>query len=216
MISRKIISQIEKEAKKYFKNALNCHDWSHVERVRTLALHIGKKEKANLDVLEIAVFLHDIARKEEMQSKGAFCHAEKGAELAREILKKYQIDDKISKNIIHSIKTHRFRTGNAPETLEAKVLYDADKLDAAGAVGIGRAFLFAGREGARLHNINKLSVEKTKEYTEEDTAFREFMVKLRKIKDKVLTKEGRKIALSRHKFMENYFKQFWLEIEGKK
>jgi len=166
--------------------------------------------------LEIAALLHDIGRKEEMNSKGSFCHAEKGAELARKILKKYKIDNQTTENIVHSIKSHRYRNNHIPETLEAKVLYDADKLDAAGAIGIGRAFLFAGRVGAKLHNDLRVDVENTKAYTPEDTAFREFMVKLRKIKNKVLTKEGKKIARDRHKFMENYFKRFWEEVKGNK
>jgi len=214
MISKKIITQIEKEAKRYFKGAWSCHDWSHIERVKTLALHIGKKEKADLSIVEIASLLHDIGRKEEINSKGSFCHAEKGAELARKILKKYNIDNQTIENIVHSIKSHRYRNNHIPKTIEAKVLYDADKLDASGAVGIGRAFLFAGRVGARLHNDLQVDIEKTRAYTSEDTAFREFIVKLRKIKDKVLTKEGKRIARDRHKFMEYYFKRFWEEVKG--
>lgn len=216
MISRKIISEIKKEAKKYFKNALNCHDWSHVERVKTLVLHIGKKEKARLDILEIAAFLHDIARKEEMKSKGIFCHAEKGAVIAEKILKKLKIEKADATNIIHCIITHRYRNAHKPETLEAKILYDADKLDAAGAVGIGRAFLFAGRVGAKLHNNINTKIDKTEAYSAEDTAYREFMVKLRKIKDKVLTKEGKRIAVDRHQFMKIFFERISLEIKGAK
>ena len=91
-INRKVIKQIEQEAKKYFKDASGCHDWTHVERVETLALWIGKKEKADLDILEIAAILHDIGRKKEMENKGKFCHAAEGVKLAKDILSKLKRD----------------------------------------------------------------------------------------------------------------------------
>lgn len=220
MILRKIISEIEKEAKKYFVDASGCHDWTHVERVRTLALHIGKKEKSNLQILEIAALLHDIGRKEEMKSKGLFCHAEKGAELSKKILKKYKIRDEAIKNIVHCIKAHRFRNSHKPDTIEAKVLYDADKLDSIGAVGVARDFLFAGNSGSNtLYTGNEKRLARSKKdysYGKEDSAFLEYEIKLKHIKDKVLTKEGKRIARDRHDFMENYFKRFWEEVRGVK
>ena len=72
MIEQKIKEKIRDKAKIFFKNASGCHDWTHVERVTKLALKIGKKEKADLDILEIASLLHDIGRKEEMKNKGKF------------------------------------------------------------------------------------------------------------------------------------------------
>jgi len=120
----------------------------------------------------------------------------------------------IRENIVHCIKTHRFRNAHEPETIEAKVLYDADKLDSIGAVGIGRAFLFAGEIGAKLHNLNA-DIANTKAYTKEDTAYREFVVKLSKVKNRMLTPAGRKIALERHDFMVRYFDRLNLETEGK-
>ena len=216
MISVKTLNKIEKEAKKYFKGAFSCHDWSHVERVRNIAIHIGKKEKANLKILELAAILHDIGRKKEMELKGALCHAEKGAEMAKNILAKYKISDKDAKNIVHCIITHRFRNNHIPKTIEAKVLYDADKLDSIGAVGIGRAFLFAGKVGAKLYNDKNTDIYKTKAYSEEDSAYREFTIKLSKVKNKMLTKEGERIAEIRHKFMVEYFKIFQQEVNGKR
>jgi uncharacterized protein len=220
MILRKIIFQIDNEAKKYFEGASGCHDWTHVERVKTLALHIGKKEKANLQVLEIAVLLHDIGRKEEMKSKGSFCHAEKGAELAEKILKKYKIRDETIKNIVHCIKTHRFRNNHKPDTIEAKVLYDADKLDSIGAIGVARDFLFAGNAGSNtLYTGNEKKLAKSNRdysYDKEDPAFLEYEIKLKHIKNKILTREGKKIAHGRHNFMEDYFKRFWEEVKGTK
>jgi uncharacterized protein len=100
-----------------------------------------------------------------------------------------------------------------PETGEARVLFDADKLDAIGAVGVARAFLFAGEVGARLHTPD-VDPEQTRPYTENDTGYREYRVKLCKIKDRMLTSEGRRIAKERHAFMEQFFNRFIKEYEG--
>ncbi len=216
-ISREIIQKIEKEAKKFFIGASGCHDWTHVERVCNLAMNIGKKEKADLSVLMVACLLHDIGRKEEMVSRGKFCHAEKGAELANKILKKYNLDQNILDNILHCIISHRYRNNNIPKTIEAKVLFDADKLDSIGAVGIGRDFLFAGylRHALYTGNEKKLvKLKKDKAYTVDDTAIMEYEFKLKNIKNKILTKTGKKIAKARHDFMAAYFNRFWQEVRG--
>ncbi len=208
-----IVEKIREEAKKYFLDAKPTHDWSHVERVYNLCMHIGKKENADLEILGIAALLHDIGREQEDKTKGKLDHAIIGAEMAREILKKHNFkEDKINK-IVHCIETHRFRNNKVPETKEAKVLFDADKLDAIGAIGIGRAFLFSGEVGARLH-ISDIDINNTKEYTKEDTAYREFLVKLSKIKDRMLTDEGKRIAEERHRFMVKFFNRLNEEVKG--
>ena len=209
-----IFEKIKKEAQKYFNGARGSHDWSHVKRVFNLALKIGKKEKANLEILKLAAILHDIGRKHQDEVNGKVNHAEMGAKLAREILEKYNFKKGKIEKIIHCIETNRFRGSKKPATKEAKILFDADKLDAIGATGVGRAFLFAGEVGAKLHNKD-IDLEKTKEYSKEDTAYREFMVKLRKIKDRMFTKEGKRIAKARHKFMVNFFKRLNKEVDGK-
>jgi uncharacterized protein len=182
-------------------------------------LRIGKKEKADLFVLEVSAYLHDIGRKEEMKKKGLFCHAEHGAKLSRMILKKYGLDKDIAGNIIHCIESHRYRNNNIPETIEAKVLFDADKLDSIGAVGIARDFLFAGSAGSKtLYTGNEKRLVKDKKdysYGKEDSAFLEYEIKLKHIKDKMLTKEGKRIARGRHEYMKKYFERFEEEIRGR-
>jgi len=101
-----------------------------------------------------------------------------------------------------------------PQTLEAKILYDADKLDSIGAVGIGRAFLFAGQTGARLHNESDVDILACKPYSKEDTAYREFKFKMSKIKDRMLTPEGKRLAAERHNFMEVFFERLERETKG--
>ena len=190
------------------------HAWDHTQRVYNLCMHIGHAEGADMEVLEVAAHLHDIARPLQDESKGSLCHAVEGAEMARKLIEDYPLSAGQKNNIVHCIRAHRFRGNHEPQTLEAKVLFDADKLDAIGAIGIGRAFQFAGEVGAKLHNP-LIDPEDTRPYTEEDTGYREFKLKLSKIKDRMLTVEGRRIARERHDFMEMFFERFLLEYEGR-
>jgi uncharacterized protein len=205
---------VKKRAKKLFKGARGSHDWEHTLRVFRLCEHIGVAEKADMDTLLAAAFLHDIGRCFQDNSNGEICHAKKGARMAETLLKGLEFSEAQKENIIHCIRAHRFRDSHVPETVEAKVLFDADKLDAIGAVGVARAYLFAGEVGAKLHNPD-IDVEEVKSYSRDDTGFREYKVKLCKIKDRVLTKEGKKIASGRHDFMEKFFKRFLDEYDAK-
>jgi uncharacterized protein len=135
--------------------------------------------------------------------------------MAGPILDKLSLSETQKNNILHCIRSHRFRGNHEPRTAEAKILFDADKLDAIGAVGVARAFLFAGEVGARLHNA-EANAEDTARYSVDDTGYREFQVKLSKIKDRMLTTEGRKLAEERHVIMVEFFKRFLEEYEGKR
>jgi uncharacterized protein len=212
-ISPALVRRIRKEAAAFFRGARGSHDWGHTERVLRLCLRIGRKEGADLGVLELAALLHDIGREAEDRSRGRICHARSGAALAKEILDKNGCDATTVRAVIAAIRTHRFRRGAAPRTLEARILFDADKLDSIGAVGIGRAFLFAGEVGARLHD-RTVDVAKTKPYTREDTAYREFLVKLRRVRERMTTREGKRIASERHRFMTGFFARLNKETDG--
>lgn len=216
-INNKIIKEVKNKTRKFFIGASGCHDWSHVERVYNLAIKIAKKEKANLGIIKLAVYLHDIGRKEEMDSKGKVCHAEKSVELAEKILLSCNLDKKIIENIKQCILSHRYRNDHQPKTIEAKVLFDADKLDSIGAIGIARDFLFAGYLGNCLYTGNEKKLAKNARsysYTNEDSALLEYYFKLKKIKEKMLTKTGKKIAEERHNYMADFFRRFEKEIKG--
>ena len=210
-----LFEAVREKARHLFEHAKGSHDWEHTLRVVKLCDHIGRVEKADMDVLRIAACLHDIGRSHQDNSNGHICHAKKGAAMARPILEPLPLLNDQKKNIIHCIRTHRFRGQHTPSTIEAKILFDADKLDAIGAVGIARAYQFAGEVGARLHNPNN-NIEHTKAYSKEDTGFREYSVKLRHIKDRILTREGRRMALERHEFMTAFFDRFIQEHNGER
>jgi len=210
-----VLNDIRKIAKGYFSSARGSHDWEHTLRVCRLCERIGSAEGVDMEVLLIAAYLHDIGRASQDASNGAVCHAQKGAKMAQSVVDKLPLSEKQKKNIIHCIRSHRFRGNHRPETKEAKALFDGDKLDAIGAVGVARAFLFAGEVGARLHNPN-MDIENTSSYSIDDTGYREYKVKLCKIRDRILTKEGRKLADERHTFMEEFFNRFLKEHGGER
>jgi uncharacterized protein len=212
----KKINSVKDETIKKFYTKNGSHDWDHTERVYNMCLHIGKKEKADIIVLKLAALLHDIGREEQDKSKGVLCHARIGAKLVPELLKNQGFDNNIIDSVVHCVKTHRFRKGNVPESLEAKILFDADKLDCIGAIGVARAIYFSAGHGAKIHNHNHTNIYDTLEYSKEDTAYREFNVKLKNVKSKMLTNEGKRIAEQRHDFMEKFFEQLNNEVDGKK
>jgi uncharacterized protein len=191
------------------------HGPDHSERVLHTAMTIGRQMAARLDILAPAALLHDIGRREESLSRGTICHARRGAELAAPLLLDLGYTKEAIAAICHCIGAHRFRRGGAvqPESLEARILFDADKLDSIGAIGIGRAFLFAGQIGARLHNPEQ-NPASTLPYSLEDTAYREFRVKMSRVRQQMLTPVGLELAAQRHAFMETFFNQLTRETSG--
>ena len=136
------------------KDKLTCsaHNLDHVFRVYNLCLTLAKDERnVDFEVLIPAALLHDIARVEESQDKtGKIDHAVLGGDLAEEILRDLEYNEEKINKIKDCIIAHRFRTGNEPKTIESKILFDADKLDVIGAIGIARTFMLAGQFGQRL------------------------------------------------------------------
>jgi uncharacterized protein len=168
-----------------------------------------------MEVLLAAAYLHDIGRCYQDTTNGDICHAEKGAQMAETLLDPLGFSEDQKKNILHCIRSHRFRGDPSPQTIEARVLFDADKLDAIGAVGVARAYLFAGEIGARLHNPF-VKIEAARPYSANDTGFREYQVKLSKIRDRMQTETGKRLADARHRFMQEFFQHFQEEYAGKR
>lgn len=207
------LDKLREISHRYCRKEGGAHGPDHSERVCQMALRLGREMDADPEILTAAALLHDIGRAEESASKGAICHAEYGAKLADSILKELEFSSDCIGKICHCIRAHRYRGACPPQSLEAKILFDADKLDSIGAIGIGRAFLFAGQIGACLHNP-ELDPRETESYSNQDSAYREFQVKMTRVKGRLLTPAGAKIAANRHQFMEIFFDRLNREIYG--
>jgi len=207
------IKEIEKIAKTYFKNPVSGHDWFHVERVFRTALKIGKTEKADMSILKPAVLLHDIARKKEDMGK-VKCHAQEGAKMAKKILNKLNYPQEKIEKIIYAIGVHRYKLQIKPKTLEAQILQDADRLDALGAVSVGRIFSYGGEHKRPIYDP-KIP---PKSFYDSDaaTCLNHFFEKIFKLKPETFnTKTGRLWAKERYRYSKSFVKRFLLEWQGK-
>ena len=211
-----VIDRIRTVGKRYFENAPSSHDWLHVQRVLKMCMYIGEIEGADLRVLKLASLLHDISRQEEDVSHGQVCHARRGAELAEEILRKHGIDKETIRQVTHCILAHRFRNRKLAVTKEAKILFDADNLDAIGAIGIARSFAFAGENSLKMYTTEHLILKEVPtaliDY-EQHTPVLEFKSKLLRVKDAMQTSTGREIAEKRHFFMIEFLRIFEEEAQ---
>lgn len=208
------------------KLTCSAHNLDHVFRVYNFSLLIAQYEKdVDLEILIPSALLHDIARVEESQNKtGEIDHAVLGSVIAEDILRKLKYEEEKIEKIKHCIIAHRFRTGKEPNTIEAKILFDSDKLDVIGASGIARTFMLAGQFGQRL-TANESLEEYLKCNTVKNgrlknvskhTPFIEYEVKFKKIPDKLYTDKAKEIGKERLKFMDEYFNRLKSEIKGVK
>ena len=203
-------------ARRYYEGADAVHDFDHVLRVLALAERIGRAEGADLEIVRAAALLHDVGR--EQAEAAGLDHAAFAAERAREILAAHPLAK--VEAVVHAIAAHRFRTGPEPTTLEAQVLFDADKLDAIGAVGVARAFAHGGARGQRLWvPIEAVDVARWTEEGDDPrnhTPVHEFVVKLSRLNARLFTPTGRAIAEERHAYMVAFFKRFDAEVRGER
>ena len=209
-----MIAAVRSTAAAFFTGARGSHDWDHTHRVYRLCDRIASAEQADLDVVRIAALLHDIGRARQDTSSGSVCHAQVGARLAGPIVEELPLTERQKLNILHCISTHRFRGRQAPKTLEARVLFDADKLDAIGAIGIARAFAYGGHEGQRLWAEAPPDYVESLSTRHEHTPVHEYQYKLRKIKERLHTSSARQVAEERHTFMVAYFARLDQEVQG--
>ena len=212
MDTEKLLGKIRETVRIRLLDSESSHDFDHTMRVcRNAEMLLEELPDADRDVVRLAAVLHDVARPEEKACRKV-CHAARGAEIAAEILEDLHVEKTFADRIVSAVRTHRYRDDNAPQTLEEKIVYDADKLDSLGAAGIGRAFLFAGKFGARLHNTEQEALN-SEAYSKEDTAYREYLVKLRYLPDAMLTAPGKRIASERISFMREFFDRLNQEVQ---
>ncbi len=193
------------------------HDLDHVRRVVALARHIARVEGADEAIVACAAWLHDMERGRE--DAGGEDHAVAGARMAREALPRSGLFSPVDVDAIaDAIASHRFRSGPPPASMEARCLFDADKLDALGAVGVGRAYMMAGEHGQRLHSeVDGREVPRHVGEIDHSTysPVEEYTVKLRHLPDRMTTDEGRRLAERRSAFMASFFEELEAEVEGR-
>ena len=197
----------ENIARKFYYGNFAAHSWDHIERVHKLGMKIAKNEKnVNYSVLNAALWLHDIAREEE-STKG-ICHAEAGSKIVVPILKKLNFKDSEIMAVSEAIAVHRFSKGKKARFIEAKILQDADRLDALGAVAISRIFSYGGHIGRPVYDKNSFKNKSR------DTGIGHFYEKQLKLKPSTFhTKTARKIATKRYSFIKLFLKNFKEEIK---
>ncbi len=205
------------EAEALYRGADSVHDFDHILRVLRLAEHIARVEGADLEIVRTAALLHDWGRAE--AERQGLDHAHVAAERAQRLLLGRGADPAWVARVVHAIAAHRFRTLPHPATLEAQTLFDADKLDALGAVGIARAFAYGGAHGQRLWaapeavDLARWEVEGDDPRTH--TPVHEFVVKLSRIPARLYTQEGRRMARERSRYMEAFFRRLEDEVYGR-
>jgi len=205
MERRKVINKTKEYARVELEKGEAGHDWWHAFRVWQTAKYIARKEGGDLFVVELAALLHDIADHKFNKGKNGL-----GPKLVEDLFKKLKVGEETTKNVCEIIENMSFSLTGAKvksrmNTLEGKIVQDADRLDALGAIGIARAFSYGGYAKREMYN------PKIKSKSHGQATINHFYDKLLLLKKLMNTKTGKKLAGERHKFLEKYLKQFFKE-----
>lgn len=213
------------EARDWYPLSEPVHGFDHVLRVYRLAERLAQAEDADVEIVRAAVLLHDAQPAVKKGSAGPAPQGEESrakhqhtsAEFARQILLAEGWPEERIAAVQHCIRAHRFRDDSEqPQTLEAKVLFDADKLDAIGATGVARAVAYAARAGQPFFAWTSERFIQTgdREPGEPYSSYHEYIFKLHKLKDRLYTASAREIAAGRHRFLEAFYEQLADEMRG--
>lgn len=217
MEKEEILNKIKGFVQEVCKNDSTGHDWWHIQRVYNNAMLINKKEQANEFVLTVIVLMHDLY--DHKFYKGNI------EEKLEETLKQLKVYEYLSKkdiqNIIYSCTNLGFSSNISEKkelSKEGKIVQDADRLDALGAIGIARTFAYGGKKERLIYDPDNNEIVDEKEYKEKGskTSISHFYDKLLKIKDLINTETAKEIAIERHKFLEDFLKEFLDEWNGVK
>jgi uncharacterized protein len=205
------------QARQYYLAADPVHDFDHIRRVLALAERVARAEGADLEIVRAAVLLHDASGAKPGDETGARAtHHEASAEFAGEVLAAEGWPEPRIAAVQHCIRAHRFRGTEAPRTLEAQILFDCDKLDVLGAIGVARTVAYAALAGQPLTGepSEKFKATGEKEPGEPHTPYHEFLFKLGRVKDRMVTRTARQIAEERHQYLQDYFDRLKAEVAG--
>jgi uncharacterized protein len=225
MLVDSILTKVWEIADSYYPR----HDWAHgrnhIERVLRMAKEIGKQENANLEIIELAAILHDIFENREAHSNiGGFRHEIEGSNEARRILTKVGAAESTINGVCHCIESHRKRSGIIePQTIEAKCLFDADKLDCIGAIGIIRSTFVSFDHQQEFYREEKdLEAYKHRNLRRDGTIIDyaqhssnlEYELSLKDVAKRMYTETGKKLANERSAFMDEFYSRLREELQG--
>lgn len=218
----RIIDALAERIKREYLGEGSGHDWWHIWRVWNMAKYIAGKEKEinpkkqiNNFIVEAGVLLHDINDWKFQKRK------ESSYKMVASLLSSYLIPDKTTRHIANIVNTVSFKgagTSSAMDSIEGEIVQDADRLDALGAIGITRVFAYGGHKGIPIHDptVPVVFYQDFISYkNKKSTMINHFYEKLLLLKDRLHTKTAKKIATSRHAFMQDFLKRFYKEWEGK-
>lgn len=218
------VTEIRTRAQSYFEASMSpAHDWHHVQRVEALAERLlaadehtpgntgSTTPEADERTVRLAVLLHDIGRAREDDGE-IEDHAAWGAREAREILTAYDMQKTRIDDVCHAVAAHRYSTEPEPETIEAKILCDADNLDALGAVGIARCFTYGGELGEVIYDPETPPNED--DSADGQSQYNHFYKKILHLPERMYTDAGREIAADRAAFVERFLERFDREVDG--
>ena len=198
------------DVEEIFENDYGGHDFFHTLRVMRIAKYIAKIEGANTEIVELASLLHDV---DDYKITGRNMDS---VENACKLMNKYNIDKQVQLQVTDIIKTVSFKANDTeiPSSLEGKVVQDADRLDALGAIGIARAFAYGGSRGNMIYNPNSkpnLNMNNDEYVKNKTTTINHFYEKLLLLKDMMNTETGYNIAIKRDQFMRDFLEEFYRE-----
>lgn len=228
--SQELVDQIASLVRTELEGEGSGHDWWHIQRVWKTALAIAKSETKNstatssanndsipnLLIVELGALLHDIA---DYKFHGGDESA--GGKAAADILASFEVPNQIVDSVVHIVDNVSFKGGhdeNKMQSLEGKIVQDADRLDSMGAIGIARVFAYGGAKGREIHNPDRPAdpTQSKEEYMKNTSSgINHFYEKLLKLKDLMNTDTGRELAAARHTFMQEYLERFYQEWDGK-
>lgn len=190
-----------------------AHDKEHIYRVLFNALEIAKDEKqVDYDVLIGACILHDVGRIEQLENP-KLCHAKIGAQKAYQFLLENEFDEEYAVKVRDCIETHRFRKEKEPQSIEAKILFDADKVDVVGAIGIARTLMYKGQIEEPLYSLLGNGQVSDGSNDTKPSFFQEYKHKLENLYDHFYTKRGAELARERKQAAVNFYESILKEVK---
>ena len=225
MLAEPLRTRVWEIADSYYPKHGWAHGRSHIERVLKMAIEIGKQERADLEIVELATILHDIFQNREAHASiEGFRHETEGSKEVRKILAKLGLGDRTVDAVCHCIESHRKRSGRTePQTIEAKCLFDADKLDCIGAIGIIRsAFVSFDHKQEFYKEVDDIEAYRRRNIRQDGTIIDpalhssnlEYELSLKAVANRMYTETGRRLAKERAAFMDEFYYRLGKEMKG--